>query len=279
MFYVEKNDKPNWIEKKLNIVKAIDNTISVPITEDTKEKQIEKIAVRTSKKISKLSNSKKIVLSKEIRKEEKFINHLNTYGMQICDGRWLFEILVPDIIEYVIEKKKIEKANISILINDFTDIEIENIKILARKYKNVNIVTNHIEKFRKIEQDLEEREGIIITLTNNKKKSLMKSGLVLNVDFPKELLNKYNLREDAIIVNVKGKMKINKKRFNGLNVQDYEIDFRDDRKDAKALSGNYFLKDLYEAGLYRKQQISVIKEKMKLDKVTVTKLFLNNGEL
>lgn len=279
MFYIEKDDKPSWIGEKLGILKVADNTISVPIVKDMNENQIEKIAVRTNKKINKLSNSKKIVLSKEMKKEEKFVNYLNTYGLEICDGRWLFEILVPDIIEYVIEKKKIEKANISVLINDFTDVEIENIKILARKYKSVNIVTNHIEKFRKIEQDLEEREGIIITLTNNKKKSLMKSGLILNVDFPKELLNKYNLREDAIIVNVKGKMKINKKRFNGLNVQDYEIDFRDDRKDAKALSGNYFLKDLYEAGLYRKQQISAIKEKMKLDKVAVTKLFLNNGEL
>lgn len=279
MFYIEKDDKPSWIGEKLGILKVADNTISVPIVKDMNENQIEKIAVRTNKKINKLSNSKKIVLSKEMKKEEKFVNYLNTYGLEICDGRWLFEILVPDIIEYVIKKKKIEKANISVLINDFTDVEIENIKILARKYKSVNIVTNHIEKFRKIEQDLEEREGIIITLTNNKKKSLMKSGLILNVDFPKELLNKYNLREDAIIVNVKGKMKINKKRFNGLNVQDYEIDFRDDRKDAKALSGNYFLKDLYDAGLYRKQQISAIKEKMKLDKVAVTKLFLNNGEL
>lgn len=279
MFYIEKNDKPNWVEKKLSVLKVIDNTIAIPITEDIKESQIEKIAIRTNKKINKLSNSKKVVLSKDMKKEEGFVNYLNTYGLEICDGRWLFEILVPDIIEYVIEKKKIEKANISVLINDFTDIEIENIKILARKYKSVNIVTNHMEKFRKIEHDLEEKEGIIITFTNNKKRSLMKSQLVLNVDFPKELLNKYNIKDDAVIVNVKGKMKIAKKRFNGVNVQDYEIDFRDDRKDGKALSGNYFLRDLYEAGLYRKQQIGGIKEKMKLDRVVVKALILNNGEL
>ena len=62
--------------------------------------------------------------------------------------------------------KKIEKVNISILINDLTEIEFENIKQIARKYKTINIVTNHIEKFKNIAKNLES-EGIIITITNN----------------------------------------------------------------------------------------------------------------
>ena len=124
-----------------------------------------------------------------------------------------------------------------------------------------------------------EEDGIIITITNNKKKSLMKSQIVLNIDFPKELINKYNIKDDAVIVNVKPKVKIHKKRFNGLNINDYEIDFRDDKKDEKALNGKYSLKDLYESELYKKQKITYIKEKIKLDKVVIKKLILNNGEL
>ncbi len=107
----------------------------------------------------------------------------------------------------------------------------------------------------------------------------MKSQIILNIDFPKELINKYNLKDDAIIVNVKGRIKINKKRFNGLNINDYEIDFREDKKDDKAISDKYFLKDIYESELYKKQRIDKIKEKIKLDKVTIKKLILNNGEL
>lgn len=165
------------------------------------------------------------------------------------------------------------------LINDLTDIEFENIKDLARKYKTINIVTNHIEKFKKLEKQLQENEGIIITITNNKKKSLMKTQIILNVDFPKELINKYNIRDDAIIVNVRGKIKINKKRFNGLNINDYEINFRDNKKDEKAISNKYYLKDMYESELYKNQRISEIREKLKADKVTIKKLILNNGEL
>lgn len=279
MFYIEKNDKPNWLEKKLNLIKLQDNTIILPITEYTKDKQIEKIAAKTKKIIQKYSTSKKIVLSKSMYKEQKYINYLNSYGLDIQNGKWLFEILLPEITEYIVNKKKIEKVNISIMINDLTEIEFENIKILARKYRTINIVTNHIEKFKRLEKQLQEDEGIILTITNNKKKSLMKSQIILNIDFPKELINKYNMQDEAIIVNVKGSIKINKKRFNGLNVNDYEIDFRDDNKNNKAFDNRFYLKDLYESDIYKKQSVSEIRKKIKMDKVIIKKLVLNNGEL
>lgn len=281
MFYIEKNDKPNFIEKRLKLLKIKDNTIMFPINENLKENQLEKMAVKVKRIIEKKSNSKKVVLSKEIGKEEIFINYLNSYGIEIANGEFLFEILVPDIVQDIMFKKKLEedKFVISILINDLTDIEFENIKILAKKYKSINVVTNHVEKFKKLEKSLEEDEGIRISITNNKKRSLMKSGIIINIDFPNELINKYNIKEDAIILNVKLKTKIINKRFNGLTINDYEIDFRDDKKNDKALENKYYLKDLYESQFYKKQRISDIKEKLKLDNVIIKKLILNNGEL
>lgn len=278
MFYIEKNDKPSWLERKINLIKIQENTIIVPINENTNKKQVEKIAKKTNKIISKMTSSKKIVLSKKIQQEEQYVNYLNSYGLEISDGRWLFEILLINIVEYLIQKRKIEKASISILINDLTEIEFENIKLLANKYKTINIVTNHIEKFKKLEEQLRE-EGIIITITNNKKKSLMKSNIIVNVDFSKELLNKYKVNENANIINLKGKVKINQKSFNGLNINNYEIDFRDDKKSIQAYSNKYYLKDLYESELYKKQGLDSINSKIKADKVIVKNLILNHGEL
>lgn len=278
MIYIEKNDKPNIIEKILNLIKVQDSTIILPISKETTEKQIERIAKKTVKIIGKISNSKKAVISKKMQEEEKYINYLNEYGIEIADGRWLFEILLTDIISYIVEKQKIEKVNISILINDLTDIEYENIKVLAQQYTTLNIVTNHIEKFRKLEKILQE-EGIILTITNNKKKSLMKSQIIINVDFPKELINKYRINENAIIVNVKRPIKITQKRFNGITVNDYEIEYRNDICNEEFLSGKYNLKDLYEAEMYKKDSLTNLRKKMKNDKVLVNKLYLNNGEL
>ena len=279
MFYIEKNDNPNFIEKKFNILKVNDNTITVPMYENMKQKNIEKIARKTEKIIKKYSKSKKIILNKEMQKEELYKNYLNTYDLEIINGKWLFEILLIDIVEYIIKKRKLEKVNISILINDVTDIEIENLKILAQKYKSINIVTNHIEKFKRLEESLNKDEGIVITITNNKKRSLSKSDIVLNIDFPTELVNKFIIKDNAIIVNFKGKIKINRKRFNGLSIYNYEIDYRDDKKEEKALNGKYNLKDIYEAGVYKKQRVSEIREKVKKDKVIIKKLFSINGEL
>ncbi len=278
MIYIEKNDKPNWLEKTFNIIKIQRNTITLPINETTNEKQIEKIAKKTQKISKQISSSKKIILSKKMKKEEKYINYLNTYGFEIANGRWLFEVLLTDIVDYTVKNQKMEKVNISILINDLTDIELENIKILAKKYNTINIVTNHIEKFRNLEKKLNE-QGIIITITNNKKKSLMKSQIIVNVDFPKELINKYRINENAIVINIKKSLKIVQKRFNGLTVNDYEIDFKNDICDEKFFSESYDLKDLYEAGMYKKSSFVDLRKKIKNDKVCIKKLLLNNGNM
>ncbi len=37
------------------------------------------------------------------------------------------------------------------------------------------------------------------------------------MDFNKELLNRYKINENAIIINLEGNMKIDNKRYNGIN--------------------------------------------------------------
>ena len=110
MFYIEKNDKPTWIEKIIPIIKVENNTIKLPYKENINQNKIEKLAQK-QKSIRKNSTSQKVVLSKEIQKENLYINYLNTYGLKIQDGRWLFEILITDIIEYIINKKSWRHQN------------------------------------------------------------------------------------------------------------------------------------------------------------------------
>lgn len=262
MFYIEKNDKPNWLIKKTNIIKVEDNTIILPIYEKIKPKGIEKLAKKTNKIIRKNSNSVKSVVSKEIQKEKQYINLLNTYGIEIADGKWLFEILIPDVVQKIVEQQKIEKVNISILINDLTEIELENIKELANKYQNINIVTNHIEKFTRLQKAMLEN-GIIITITNNKKKSLMKSQIIINVDFPKELIDRYRINEYATIINIKEKLKIKQKRFEGRIINDYEIKLKNNYFGEKIVDRQYYCKDLYESELHKKTQYKELRKKIK----------------
>jgi hypothetical protein len=281
MFCIEKNDKPNIIERKFNLIKIQDNILNVPIIGESTDRQRERLAQKTRKIIEKNSNSRKVILSKEMLNEGIYINYLNTYDIEISDGRWLFEFLATDIIKYIVDKRELdeEKIIISVLINDLTDVEYENIKELAKRYKTINIVTNHIEKFEQLEKRLLNEDGIMITVTNNKKRSLLKSQIILNVDFPTELINKYVINENAIIINIRGKIKIRQKRFNGLNINNYDIDFRDDKKANICLNNNFYLRDIYEAELYKKDSFHKVRERLLIDNVKIKKLYLNNGEI
>ena len=158
------------------------------------------------------------------------------------------------------------------------DKEFENIKLLAQKYTTINIVTNHIEKFRKLEQQLQEK-GIIATITNNKKKSLMKSQIIINIDFPKELLNKYNIYENAILVNIRGNMKIARKRFNGITINDYEIKLNNLDYSQINNKNQYNIRDIYEASFYKTMPYREIVKQINADKLEVTSLYGNNGAI
>lgn len=136
-----------------------------------------------------------------------------------------------------------------------------------------------MEKFKKLENQILEEDGIMITVNNNKRKSLCRADIILNVDFPQELLNQYFINEEAIIVNLKGNVKINKKRFNGININDYQITFK---KPNDLDCENLYLfdeKDVYEALLPRKQFYEDRIKMIEKQQVKIIKLIANNTVL
>ena len=281
MYYIENNDKPRFLESMFKIIKIEGNKLILPLTTtNINKKYLAKLA-RKTKKILDKTKSKKIVLSKILKENEEYKNILYTYGFDIVDGKWLFEVISCEVLDYIVNLKNIKKEDteISILVNYITQNTLENIKKIARQYKRLNIVTNHIEKFKKIEEELYNKEGIMIIVTNNKKKSLSKSKIILNIDFPKELLNKYNIYENAILVNIRGNMKIARKRFNGITINDYEIKLNNLDYSQINNKNQYNIRDIYEASFYKTMPYREIVKQINADKPEVTSLYGNNGAI
>ena len=91
------------------------------------------------------------------------------------------------------------ESSISVLINKINEVWVENIKELAKNVKLLNIVTAHEEQFLKMEKELYEQEGIMLNINNNIKKCLLKSDIIVNVDFLEDEINLYNIPKKSCI--------------------------------------------------------------------------------
>ena len=278
MFCIQENDKPNVIEKRLNRIVIEGNKIIIPIKQQgMSKKRQEKIAQKTMK-ILERSSSKKIVISKQLGEYKDFVNILDQNNYINVTGKWLYKMLIPEIMDYITKKEKWKKeeTHIYILVNDAKDFIIENIKQFAQIYKSITIITNHINKFKKIEEDIYEELGTYITIMNNKKKGLSKAKVIINIDFPKELINQYNIYEKAIILNMVNNIKINKKRFEGKIIKGYNIRF--ENKNIENIDNEKFdTKVIYESNFYYEQPYKYVREKIKKDGVQIKNLYLQNG--
>ncbi len=160
------------------------------------------------------------------------------------------------------------------MINDFTDINKEIIIHIAKNIKRLNVITNHINKCKKIEEYLYNEFGIMLNVSNNKRKSLLKSEVIINIDFPEELINKYAIYNKAIILNINDRINIKSKRFNGINVNYYKIKAPDECK-----LKNFQDEIVYESLIYIKNNYSEIRNKITKDKISINKLIGNNGSI
>ena len=269
-YYLEKMDKHKIIGRKIQFEK--DN---VKIYFDLSKG---KNSQRLVKKLL-LNGANNVVIDKRIIDCNNLLNLLRANDIKIFDGKWLERYLILDILEYIVNKKQIIKAEteIAITANEITDLLIEIIKNLSKQYKKLTIVTNHIEKLRKIEKEIKEKEGIVIILSNNKNKSLLKSQIILNMDFNQELINQYKIFENAIIINVEESIKIDSIRFNGIIINDYEVEIG--RKEFIWREGieKYKQKDLIEADLYVRDTYKNIKRKIQKNNISIKELYGING--
>ena len=281
-YFIYENDKPSRLQYMFNIVQNVENRIIIPsdLNVDKVDKKI-KIAEKVVK-ILKKSQVQNVVISKILHESEEFKNILYQNGINIFDGRWLFTYLLNDIIKYLEKENNIkeEDTEIAIMTNFVTDVIIQNILDLSKKFKRLNIITNHIEYFRRIEEDLYNNLGIMITISNNKKKSLLKSNIILNMDFPQELIQKFNINENAIIINFDDDIKITKKRFNGINIINYELE---NNLNMEELGINniekFYIRDIYEALLYKKSSYKNIIKAIDDLHINIKELIGNHGNV
>ena len=249
VLFIEKMED-NKLKEILNIVSKKENKVKIYSDVSRIKFKAKQKIVRKIIKIIHRDNIDKIVLSPVLKENKHFINLLHSNNINISNDRWLFKMLTDEVIKKVMGNKKREESEIWVSVNDVDEITQNIIYKFSKEFKRVNIITNHINKFKKLEEKLYSEDGIIITITNNRRKSLLKANLILNIDFPKEVLNQFAIFEQAVIVNLEGGMFIKKKRFCGKVINDIEVATFEDEVIDKYIKDNeleeYDIKNICE---------------------------------
>lgn len=273
----------------LNIitVKKINNAyiFILPFSEIKKSGKFEKNLVKVNALIKKY-NIKTIVVEDTIKENiifKKIIeNKTNTKQVYILEGRGIMPYLVKETLQYIIQKQgsKTELEDLYICVKEYKNVYVENIKKLIKHFKTVNIITTQIKQFQNLANQIENNENIIITVANNKKKSLKKAKYILNFDLPTNEINKYTIYREATILTINDKCFYESNTFNGIQIRKIEIDVSNNIKQEFMkynLLKNNNITTLYESVINPNLEFDQIRKMIKRDNVKITALYGKNG--
>lgn len=274
--YVKQFEKIKFIYRIFKILKKEqieDKTIIyIPINSNSRKKTVKRVMEKLSKYLYE-NSVKNVILEEKLMQNKEAKNVLYSYNINILDGTKLSKFLIYNVIQkiYKYKKGRIEAGEITILTNENNDITIENIKLIAKNTKRLNIITSNIKKFKKIVDYLYHELGILIKLSNNIKTNLNSSDIIVNMDFPEEMLNKLDIPDNAIIINAPKNTNITSKKFSGINITGWEIEIPEKYK----INGfaDYII---YEGKLYHKTAIKAF-EQIEKDKIKIKNLIGING--
>ena len=248
------------------IVKDIEDNKKIYLIPNIEKEKIYKKLIRKIEKEKTNTQNVEIILSKEMKKYKE-----NFEGIKIVEGRRVFANSLENLLENIIGENPLELQDIYILVNRYEEKNINIIKKISSKVKSINIITKEVSKFKILEEMMQE-QGIVICVMNNKRKSLKKAKIIINLDFLKENINEYSIFRNASLINLTQEKLTNLKGFEGMIIQNIEIELNDNEKEwIKQNSLENFSKiEIYE---------SLINTKLNKIEVKIDKLYGNNGEI
>lgn len=277
-FFYENSKLPNQVKKIIFKIKSLFGKFfvkKIPNGELIILPCNSKALKKNLAKFLKVYSVKTVCLSKDLEEDEFF----KESNLNILNGKWLYKYLIFNYIKYISSQQdnKLQEMEVSFLINKITELDLENIEETAKAIKCINIVTNATTRIKRLAEKLYEENGIILNVTKNYKKSLMKSDIIINIDFPEEEINKFSIPRKAIIINIEKKTKINYKGFNGVNVLDYNTSIPKKYLDRDLNLDSFRKEILYESYLYKNTSPKNILKEIKKDNIHIESLVGQKG--
>ena len=235
-----------------------------------------------------------IVFSKDIDKEfsNQVMNRLVDEGMIIDNlkGKKLMEYMGLEIIEYIlkIQETEINREEIYFLLKKEeieSIIDTDYLVNYIKGFRLVNLVSNDIRQLKKIQDKILEKDNILISISNNKKKALKRAKYIININLNKKELEKYTINRYAIIINLREIVKYDEPSFEGININNIEIIVPEKYTEVYEQIGIEFnISSIYESILFsmtnkinNTNNYKNIHDKIEKDGIRIKNLIGNNG--
>lgn len=263
-------------------IRIFDNNYVIAVS--NKKKDRKKVKEKLARIIKKLGIDA-VVFSKEL--EGDFKNDIcEMINIKVVNGKKLMEFMEYDIVKYVLDKQNADtkKEDIYIVFKRDSNLNLDFLKRFLENFRLVNIVTNDVDKLKNIQDNLLDNEGILISVSNNKRKALKRAKYILNINLTKEELEKYRINREAIIVNIGENVKYDEPCFDGVNINYFKISCPDEYLERFEQVGSQFnLAQMYESILLQdrvdKTKLEAVYSRIKEDNIKIVELIGNNGPI
>lgn len=214
-----------------------------------------------------------VALSNKLSLDNELIYEIESRKIKVLDGRWLFKLLLYDVLEFVSKSKdkRIETVNVSMIINAPDEIIFAQLIQIAEKVRSLKIVTNKINRFSQIEEKLYIDYGIAVQITSNREKAMLNSDIIINID--EYDIDKYKISNSASVVNIGYNVQLNNENFYGEVINWYEIEYNKEILEGFEERDNYDHNVIYESMIYKRAKFMHIKKQLDLDGVRLTNLY------
>lgn len=249
--------------KKSNIIltKKIDKNKIIWCIPNIEEKNVEK---KIHRKIEKSRIQQlKIILSKKIKKK-----NWNLQNRKIVEGKIIFLEYLDKVLEKILQEE-LALQDIYFLTNEYNEQNRKVINKIAHKIKSMNIITKEIRSYSRLERTMQE-QGIAFCVANNKRKSLKRAKIIVNMNFTNEEINQYTIFRNAMFINLTQE-KINLKGFEGIIIQDMKLQL--EKEEQEWIEKNNLREDFKQIEIYE----SIIKEEK--SSIHILELYGNNVEI
>ena len=219
-----------------------------------------------------------VCVSDNLRWNDDFMRFAQKQNLNIMDGKWLFKNMMEQVVDYVADMREepLGMQEVAILCHHLDETIAEKIKDISAKVKVCNILTQNSKQFQKLEEQIYQENGIVLNVSTNYKRAVMKSGLVVNFDVEGKDLEKCVFSKKAFLISLNQNEEIQKKDWLGRNIAFFAVDMPAKYAECQEDFAGFHGSILYESLIYKKTSPRNIKKELMEDDVRILYLLDSN---